>query len=728
MEKDKGKGKKKSLKAASKSSKKKITSKKAEKSTKKKKTTKKQEVEEEQMNDNENKENIEVIEQKEKNEEGENTVSLQDKLNQPLNKKKLPPIEKNNENEEEKEINEEDIKNEEINNENINIEKEPIEYKDSSVGTPFFYDISGLKSDVEEQNKKINEANISQEKYKISLNNLLNDLNKILSENVEVLYSEGEDPKQKQKQENILYLQNILFQYQQQIKDVKEKNKLYKQHYELLMKQDEVRVHQSAKEYEALIEEKKNDNNNLNKKISELKQTSQLGRKKLETYSENVKYPQDINNLSNQLKTLLKKKADYFSKLNKDIKTLGTCKKELETLEKFYEERKKKKNFINPKIEEDISRLKEDLTGNESEIYNKVQNDQAFIIRKQIHQEKVKDVFKTPILNKPQEGKKLKLKKGNNLEPLAIKALRYDVRSGYNSRRMNIVAKNKSPQNTFDNKNNNNVNNSIPNSNVNRKDKDILDVDLSNINYNNLTEFEYRELLTKKEHCNDVIVRLEKSIKEAMKMYTRKLKEMKITLTANSKKLEERKQENTELEKKNEELKKILELTENEARNNMLMNNNLNKLNDKEKNMNIDEKELDSQKEYLSPDYYQSNKNKKNMEKKVLSNNDLTGNELLNDLKGLNVEQSGPLISGQAGQKMSNINMKFPDLSNIEEDRGDKNIIINNEFDRSKAIDDIKKKYNIKKANIEENNDIDIDENDLNFDEKENNNNNIKKE
>ena len=259
---DKSKGKKKSIKGGgARSSKKKITTKKAEKSSKKKKTSKKNGKEDQNPD-------IEVIEQKEKNEEGENTVSLQDKLNQPLNKKKLPPIEKNNENEEEKEINEEDIKNEEINNENINIEKEPIEYKDSSVGTPFFYDISGLKSDVEEQNKKINEANISQEKYKISLNNLLNDLNKILSENVEVLYSEGEDPKQKQKQENILYLQNILFQYQQQIKDVKEKNKLYKQHYELLMKQDEVRVHQSAKEYEALIEEKKNDNNNLNKKIS----------------------------------------------------------------------------------------------------------------------------------------------------------------------------------------------------------------------------------------------------------------------------------------------------------------------------------------------------------------------------------------------------------------------------------------------------------------------------
>ena len=125
-----------------------------------------------------------------------------------------------------------------------------------------------------------------------------------------------------------------------------------------------------------------------------------------------------------------------------------------------------------------------------------------------------------------------------------------------------------------------------------------------------------------------------------------------------------------------------------------------NKINEKIKRNDTDEKELDSQKEYLSPDYYQSNKNKKNMDKKILSNNDLTGNELLNDLKGINIDQTGPLISGQGGQKISNINMKFPDLSNIEEDRADKNIVINNEFDRSKAIEDIKKKYNIKKSEI----------------------------
>ena len=714
---NKSKGKKKANKPAAKTSKKKAVTKKTEKSSKKKKTTKKEEKEEDHIQDNENNENLEVVEQKEKNEE-EEVEYLKEKLNQPLNKKLLPPIEKNNEDEEQKELNEKEEKQEEENKENIPIINEPIEKIESCVGTPFFYDIGGLKTDVEDKVKKINEENVSQEKYKISLNNLLNDLNKILSENVELLYDEGEDSMKKKKMENINYLQNVLYNYQHQIKDAREKNKTYKQHYELLMKQDETRLNQSAKEYEALIEEKKNDNNNLNKKISQLKQTSQLGRKKLEAYSENVKYPQDINNLSNQLKTLLKKKADYFSKLNKDIKTLSICKKELETLEAFYEKRKKEKNFINPKVEEDIKRLKEDLTGNETEIYNKVQTDQAFIIRKQIHQEKVNNVFKTPVLNKPQ---KMKLKKGNSLEPLALKAIRYDVRSGYNSRRMNIVAKNKSPtQNTYE-KNNTSNNNQIK--------KEILEEeDLSNINYNNLTDFEYRELLTKKEHCYDVTARLEKSIKEAMKMYTRKIKEIKVTLNSNSKKLSERQEDNTKLESEIEDLKRILSLTEEEAKLNNMNNLNNNKLNEKNKN-NIDEKELDSQKEYLSPEYYQSNKNKKNMEKKVLSNNDLTGNELLNDLKGLNIDQTGPLISGQGGNKMSNINMKFPDLSNIEEDKQDKNnIVINNEFDRSKAIDDIKKKYNIKKANVEENNDIDLDDNELNFDEKINSNNKKEKE
>ena len=722
---DKGKGKKKEgTKSGGKSTKKKTSTKKTEKISKKKRTIKNSKEEVNQNNDkNENNKNtnegeVSIIEQKENGEENEN---LEDKLNQPLTKKKLPPIQRNNENE----IDDEEIKKEE----KLEEKEEKIEKVEILIGTPHFYNIKGLKNDIEEKNKKINEENNDQEKYKISLNNLLNDLNKILSENVELLYNDEEDENRKKKKENINYLQNILFSYQQQIKDSKEKNKLYKQHYELLSKRDENTKMQNVKEYEALIEEKKNDNYELNKKIIELKQKSRVGGKKLEVYSGNKIYPQDINNLTNQLKTLSKKKADYFSKLNKDKKTLIICQKELQNLEKVYEDQKKNNNYCNPKIEEDINRLKDDLKGNEEEIYNKVENNKAFIQRNQIHQEKVNSVFKIPSINKPYEAITMKFKKGSSLEPITRKAIRYDVKSGYNIRRMNIVAKNKN-QIKLPNKSNNIKENIINN---NSKEKDILEEeDLSNINYNNLSDYEYRELLTKKEHYYDVTTKLEKSIKEAQKMYIRKIKDIKTTLDENSKKLSNRKQENELLQSEIIDLKKILLLTEEEAKinSNNLINKNINNNTKTKNNNNNDEKELDSHKEYLSPEYYQINKNKKEKDKILIpthSNNDMTGNEILNDLKGINLEgnQQGVSLIDQGGNKLSNLGMKFPDLSNIEDDKGDKIIVNNNEIERSKAIDDIKKKYNIsKKINKEEindnydnDNDIEIDDNDLNFDE-----------
>ncbi len=705
------KGKK---KTGGKTGKKKVSPKKTEKSSKKKKTIKNKSTKEVNQNNNNNENNqnnaggaeISVVEQKEN---ADDIKNLEDKLNQPLSKKYLPPIQKNN-NEIDNENEQQDIKEEEKIEEKVEV-KQKVEM---SIGTPHFYDVKGLKNVLEEKNKKINQENNEQEKYKLSLNNLLNDLNKILSENIELLYNDEEDENKKKKQEKINYLQNVLYTYQMQSKDTKEKNKSYKQHYEILLKRDENTQKESLIEYEALIEEKKNDNNILNKKIIELKTKSRKDNIELKAFSGNVKN-QNINNLTNELKTLHIKKAEYFSKLNKNKKTLVICQKELNNLKEKYDENKKNNKYFNARIEEEINRLNDDLTGTEEEIYNKVENDKTFIQKKIAHQEKVNSLFKLS-----GDPKKLKLRKGNSLEPLARKAIRYDVRSGYNTRRMNIVAKNKNPIEIAYEKNKTKEN---VNSNKNILEED----DLSNINYNTLTDYEYRELLIKKEHYNDVTIKLEKSIKEAQKMYIRRIKEIKITLDDNSKKLSTRKQENELLKCEIADLNKILALTEEEAKINNNNYNNKNITNNtKMKNNNLDEKELESHKEYLSPEYYQTNKNKKEKDKTLIpthSNNDLTGNEILNDLKGMNMEgaaQGVSLIDGQGGgRKLSNLGMKFPDLSNIEEDKGDKMINNNVEFNRSKAIDDIKKKYNIKKSNIEDNNinDIEIDDNELNFDE-----------
>jgi hypothetical protein len=400
-------------KTGTKNTKKKSTIKKAEKSAKKKKTNKNKKDDNknnDEGNLNKTKEGeIETVDQKEK---GDN---IEDKLNQPLSKRKLPPIEqknneKANENEQEAMIEDEKIE-----------EKKVIEKVELSVGTPHFIDIKGLKIDLEEKNKKITEANNGQDNYKASLNNILSDLNKLLSDNVDILYNDEEDEAQQKKKNNIYYLQTVIFSLQQQVKDARENNKLHKQQYEILAKRDENTKMETAKEYEAKIESKKNSNNILNKKIIQLKSQSRKDRKKLEAYSGNVKYPQDINNLTNQLKTLSQKKADYFAKLNKNKKTLVICQKELQNLKEVYNQEKTKNKYFNAKIEEEINRLSEDLTGNEEEMYKKVEDEKAFIQKKQKHQDKVNEVFKIG------DSHKLKLKKGVSLEPLNQKAIRYDV-------------------------------------------------------------------------------------------------------------------------------------------------------------------------------------------------------------------------------------------------------------------------------------------------------------
>ena len=727
-------------------------------------------------NKSKNKENyqknsIQVVEQKESSQK--NSSKIEDILNHPILKRRLPPIEKRQntetneenkiENEVEKKV-EDEIENnnnnfnleEEINNniQNLNyievekedqindsleidniIEKnknieEPVgnntiddaekkiiineEKKVKSemgAGTPFFCDnIQELKNEVDDKTKIIAELSEEQNNYKFKLNELFQKLNKLLAENAELLYSEEDD--EEKKIENLNELKNKLELKIKGINSSKNQNKIYKQQYDLLTNKEKISKNENI---EKKIDKIKLENNELIKQIKTLKSQSRKDGKKLEDFSYNGKYVLDINKTANELKTLENKKHEYFKRLADNNKFINNCVKELENLDKFYNTQKSAKNYFNAKVEEDINRLKEDLAGNDEDIIKRIESDNAFIIKKMIHNEKMREnIFKTPAMNKPADVKKMKLKKGNSLEPLAkLKMARNNIHSGQ-SRRMNIVARNKSPL--------------LTNINGNNAKKEQDDFDPTKINYNDLSDFEYKEMINKKEHCFDVVSRLEKSIKEAQKMYQRKLKEMKASFEENCQKLNDKNRENELLKSEIEDLNKILALSEQENKINIVQNTKSKKNN---KNMrktnninNNNEKELESQKEYLSPEYYSNKDNNKSDKEKQLipthSNVDLTRNEILNDLKVLNspnLEEGGPdpiFVQKNSG-KISNFAMKFPDLSNIEE-----NININfnpdNEFERNKAIDDIKKKYNIKSDYNDNNNDDGLND-DLNFDE-----------
>ena len=373
MEKSKGKKKDGKASGGTKVTKKKTTTQKKttdNKSPKKKKGTKNKGARDEnndlELQNKAETPSLSVIEQKE-------NQNLEEKLNQPLTRKKLPPIVKkvndpnNNENNEIEDYlgQEEEVKEDEKIEENKE-NKEKAETVELSIGTPYFYNITGLNNDLDEKNKKINEENSYQEKYKITLKDLLNDLNEVLAKNVELLYSEEAEETKKQKQENLIYLQNVLYSYEQRVKDSIEKNKRYKEQYESLLKKDSNIKIENAKEYEALIEEKKINNNNLNKEIIKLK--SESFAKKHKFKENNLK----VYSSADELQKLSQKKAECISKIVKSKKSISTYQKELANLEATLENKKKEKNYFNAKVEEDLNRLKEDLTGNEDEILERI--------------------------------------------------------------------------------------------------------------------------------------------------------------------------------------------------------------------------------------------------------------------------------------------------------------------------------------------------------------------
>ena len=222
--------------------------------------------------DNFQKNSVQVIEQKESSQN--NSSKIEDLLNHPILKRRLPPIEKrqNTETKEEQDKIEVEIENnnfnleDEINNniENLNIkddkeneeqirdsleidklieknkkiEETPIKNaidnveiikkkikSEAGTGTPHYCDnIQELKNEVDNKAKIIAKLSEEQNNYKYKLNELFQKLNKLIAENAELLYSD-ETEEESQKLENLNELKNKLELKKKGINSSKNQNK-----------------------------------------------------------------------------------------------------------------------------------------------------------------------------------------------------------------------------------------------------------------------------------------------------------------------------------------------------------------------------------------------------------------------------------------------------------------------------------------------------------------------
>ena len=646
-----------------------------------------------------------------------NSKNLREQINYNIEKLKKSEIKKQKEEKEEKKEKEEikdslELNKEEFNykilekfinkkekieeNNKVNYEKKIIKEflikNDMGAGTPSFPDnIQDLKNEINNKTKLILKLSDEQNECKEKLNSLLCKLNIYLVENSDFLKKEdAEFFLTEGREEYLLELKKKLDQLKKDITTIKNNKKMLKQQYDILNNKDK---NLNSDNIQRKIDKIKTENDELLKQITLTKTKSRLKGKKFKNFGKNAKYLTDIDQIMNELKTLESKKHEYYKRYSGNYKLIDTCIKEFENLEKNYLNEKENNNYFNAKIEEEINRLREDLTPNKEEILKRIENDTSFIIRKLLHNEKIREnIFRTPIPYKPDDAQKMKMKRKNSLGSFAKSGkLNLSKRKNFSgkNRKINIYAKDTKEKNSQINKEN-------------------TDIEINKTNYDEISDFEFREMLNKKEYCYDILTKLEKSIKEAQKMYQRKIKDINLDVEKSQNKLNAKQNENNLLQIEIDNLSKLLTITEKE---NLLIyeqNNNKNlKNNNKNKSKTEEEHELQSQKEYLSPENYPIHNDnlinqKSTKEKELIPSNintDTTRNEILTDLKAINpqnlddqIQDSETMRKNNLSKTNNNIVMKFPDLSNIEENVNDN---LNNEEQRNKIIEDIKKKYNI---------------------------------
>ena len=496
--------------------------------------------------------------------------TIEDLLNKTLTKKKLDPIQK---------------KANYDSNINLNNTEEIIKdnnLTDNYLSTPNLDIIKYLKDQIHEKMEKISELSLSQDTNKKTLTELLQKLNHAIRNNAELLYSgEGilgysninENENKIDKKAKIGELRLLLENKKKELVQSKEKNENYKNKYNNLIKDYKVSSNSKMDIFHKQINTMKNNNLLLNKKIKILNTKTHLEGKKLDLNSK-IKNNNEIKKFSDEYTTLMKEKYKHYMKLNNNKKLIKDALEQFQYLMKMInrEENEKKNDkekdkisdkIKNLKLEEEINNLKEDLSGNEETIYNRVISDKAIIL------EKYKKINKSSSIimsnNKNYNNKK-------SINKLRIKLISKDKNVNENNKNKKILNSKSCDDFIAKEKIYNNINN-------------INDEDI-NINYETMTNSDYDKIKEKNQKYFNLDERLDKSIKELSLFYERKIKEINSVLDINSKQLSNIQQENELLKSKIADLGKVLESNKKEKKQIITNFENINSSNNKNLNGN----------------------------------------------------------------------------------------------------------------------------------------------
>ena len=388
-----------------------------------------------------------------------------------------------------------------------------------------------LKLQIKEKNEKIKELTETQQRDKKSLIELLKKVRKAIEENENVLFPEKSNIDEDKNNNNREKLLEKLEKIKKENNKIKEINK---EKYGI-MKKYNINLNTSPiEEFDNLntrINALKENNSFLNKEIVLLNHKNNIDKVR----SLNPKYKiLDVKNFSDKYISLTKEKYKQKTLLKNNKKIINEMVQKFKDLmQKINEE---KEEIKNSELNREINILKKDLSGDEENIYNKIISDKSIILS---------NYYKNNI----------KLNNSTNNLKIMLTARTQKIRL---EKKIKGLFHNKSSQDI------NNIQNyrkkkikyiSIDNKNINS-----ISYDYDNIDYNLMSNVDFKNLSSKKEKYLNLTEKLDKTINDLTTFYENRTKEINILLDMNSKKLSNIHQENELLTSEIADMKRVLEL------------------------------------------------------------------------------------------------------------------------------------------------------------------------
>jgi len=415
-----------------------------------------------------------------------------------------------------------------INNDNNKNKNKKI-LVDSRVGTPHFDMIKHLKNEIQEKEKMINNLSYYKGQYSCELKNIVEKL-----ENILINFKETPEER-----DRIKFLYLILNINKKNNDETIDRNKSLKKEYNILLSKNNYTPNERINEFRTKIDMSKSENLEIKNQINELKNKNIIKNNKLKSFLFMKKHNLDINNLINELNTLNNEKNEALIKLRNSKKVINSCVIKFKNVIKKYEEYKKENAFTDinlNKIDKDINVLKQDLLGNEEEIFNKIEKNKM-IIMKEISYPTPKKIKWSSKIQKFNFLKKKRVESAEQIIKLP-QNLSNNNKKSFCCLRKNILNINVLPKINL--KKNFIINNIINSNSTKNVQKDLFKNDefnISNANDIKNRSINYLDICNnKKEQYNSINKKLEYSIKEVENMYKRKINQIQENLNENKKK------------------------------------------------------------------------------------------------------------------------------------------------------------------------------------------------